>query len=204
MAKMTKRAYAEHRKAAGLPGGTLRAVQKALLAGRIQELPDGKIDPAAADAAWAANSQAPRGTGRAGNAGVRSSSPAADTLDRAHPLAGRLVDELEDVVGAEAGGSGSAEGSLTANKARREAYLAELARLELAERTGELVRKEQVEQDAYTLGRLIRDKLLALPGRVSAQLSALGEPAEIEQLLVRELHQVLAELTGRTGAHAAS
>jgi hypothetical protein len=45
------------------------------------------------------------------------------------------------------------------------------------------------------VGRLVRDKLLALPGRVSSQLSAMEDPAIIELLLARELNQILVELT---------
>jgi hypothetical protein len=53
-------AYARHRKALGLPGGTHVAVLKALRAGRIEAEPDGTIDPAKADAAWNANTDAGR------------------------------------------------------------------------------------------------------------------------------------------------
>ena len=52
---LSGRKYAAHRKTTGLPGGTVRAVQEALSAGRIQLEPDGSIDPARADRAWAAN-----------------------------------------------------------------------------------------------------------------------------------------------------
>jgi hypothetical protein len=48
MAQLSQRQYALHRKALGLPGGSLRAVQKALEAGRITCL-----DPDIADREWA-------------------------------------------------------------------------------------------------------------------------------------------------------
>lgn len=47
-----RRAYAEHRKALGLSGTSEAAVRKALLTGRITALPDGTIDPKAADRQW--------------------------------------------------------------------------------------------------------------------------------------------------------
>jgi len=47
--------YARHRKQHGLSGGTLRAVQKALAAGRITAHPDGRIDLRRADAQWQRN-----------------------------------------------------------------------------------------------------------------------------------------------------
>ncbi len=46
---MSLREYARHR------GVALSAVQKAISSGRISTLADGRIDPAAADAAWAQN-----------------------------------------------------------------------------------------------------------------------------------------------------
>jgi hypothetical protein len=52
------RAYARRRKAAGLPGGSLAAVQQAIGAGRISLRPDGLIDPAAADHAWTLHTDA--------------------------------------------------------------------------------------------------------------------------------------------------
>lgn len=51
---LSQRAYAKHRKELGLPGGTLRAVQKAIRDQRIQ-IVDGKINPEQADAAWHEN-----------------------------------------------------------------------------------------------------------------------------------------------------
>ena len=48
------RQYARHRKARGLPGATVSAVQKALATGRIV-LVDGGIEVDAADAQWHAN-----------------------------------------------------------------------------------------------------------------------------------------------------
>lgn len=51
--ELSIRAYAEHRRGLGLPGGTKAAVEKALAAQRILRTASGKIDPVAADAAWA-------------------------------------------------------------------------------------------------------------------------------------------------------
>jgi hypothetical protein len=53
MAALTLRAYGRHRRAEGLPGGSLQAVQKALKRGWIHALPSGRIDPVAADREWA-------------------------------------------------------------------------------------------------------------------------------------------------------
>lgn len=57
---MSARGYAKSRRARGLPGGTLRAIQEAIASGRIPVGPDGTIDPAAADEAWARNTDGAR------------------------------------------------------------------------------------------------------------------------------------------------
>lgn len=61
---MAVRAYARHRKAAGLAGGTHHAVQVAIESGRLSRslTPDGKkiADVAAADAEWAATTHVDR------------------------------------------------------------------------------------------------------------------------------------------------
>lgn len=53
---MTQADYARHRKARGLPGGTREAVRKAIAEQRITLLPNRRINPMAADRAWAENS----------------------------------------------------------------------------------------------------------------------------------------------------
>lgn len=53
------RGYAEHRRRAGLPGGTKNAVEKALAAGRISRTSAGRIDPSVADAEWIAQTTRP-------------------------------------------------------------------------------------------------------------------------------------------------
>ncbi len=51
MAVMSQRAYARHR------GVAVLAVQKAIQAGRISTMPDGRIDPEIADQEWARNTR---------------------------------------------------------------------------------------------------------------------------------------------------
>lgn len=56
------RAYARHRKDAGLAGGTLRAIQVAIKSGRLSKAltPDGQISVDAADAEWLATTHVDR------------------------------------------------------------------------------------------------------------------------------------------------
>lgn len=77
---MSARGYAASRRARGLPGGTLRAVQEAIQAERIPVRADGRIDPAAADQAWELTTDASRVPHTNGH--VRGSGlPAAKTLE---------------------------------------------------------------------------------------------------------------------------
>lgn len=55
---LSLRGYARYRRSLGLPGGTLEAVRKAALTGRIT-LRGGKVFPAEADPAWTANTRRP-------------------------------------------------------------------------------------------------------------------------------------------------
>ena len=66
MAAMSQRAYARHR------GVAVLAVQKAIQAGRISTLPDGRIDPEIADQEWARNTReyAPAVTGHGDDDGT--------------------------------------------------------------------------------------------------------------------------------------
>jgi chorismate mutase len=56
--ELSLRAYARSRRERCLPGGSLQAVRKAVLSNRISLTAAGKIDPAQADVAWAANTPA--------------------------------------------------------------------------------------------------------------------------------------------------
>ena len=66
MAAMSQRAYARHR------GVAVLAVQKAIQAGRISTLPDGRIDPEVADQEWVQNTReyAPAVTGHGDDDGA--------------------------------------------------------------------------------------------------------------------------------------
>lgn len=59
-ARLNLTQYAKHRKALGLPGGTLTAVRNAINDGRIVKGDDGLIDVQQADADWLANTGNPK------------------------------------------------------------------------------------------------------------------------------------------------
>lgn len=77
------------------------------------------------------------------------------------------------------------------SRAVKEAYLARLAKLDYEERNHQLVSVDQVKVDAFKLARTVRDALLAIPERISAQLAAEADAHCVNQLLTHELMQAL-------------
>lgn len=81
-------------------------------------------------------------------------------------------------------------------RTHREHYNAELARLQFEEREGKLIDAQKAHQDGFELGRAVRDKLLAIPARVSPIFASLEDPIEIGKQLERELRAALEAITG--------
>lgn len=176
--EMGIRAYARHRSV------TPAAVRKAIKSGRITAV-DGKIDPAAADQDWAANTDEskPRNS-VSGNPGTRRASPA--------PLAanGRPTRQALPWKTAQ-----PSTGGYAAARAVRESYEARLKELDYKVRTGELISKDEVSAAVYAMNRRARDLLLAIPDRVSAVLAGISDAAEVHRILTEEFRRVCEELT---------
>ena len=92
------------------------------------------------------------------------------------------------------GGSSTASGYAKA-RAARELYQAQLAKLDLDERNGVLVRADEVRVGAFNMARKTRDQLIALPERVATTLAATSDPAEVQRLLEDEIERICEELT---------
>ena len=85
-------------------------------------------------------------------------------------------------------------------KARREHYMAELARLDVEKANGKLVEAEQVKRQVYDLFRIVRDQLEQLPARLAPQLSPdAAAQHEMHEMLDAEVRAVLEELCERIG-----
>jgi hypothetical protein len=177
-------AYARHRKAPGLPGGTHVAVLKAIKAGRIEAEPDGSIDPTKADAAWSANTDA--GRRRASPREVDREEPPAAPARVATGRAGS-ADTSAPLVGGP---------SYAQSRAIREAYAARLAKLDYEERSGALVRTERVKVGWFNALRVVRDRILNLPDRLAPLLAAESDERRAREMLVVELRTVLADVAG--------
>lgn len=181
------RAYARHR------GVSHVAVKKAIDTGRITALPDGTIDPDAADAQWAQNTLQPRRAAtqeQASSPKPRRAPATADatpTREASEPGAPPLS----------AGGT-----SLLQARTVNEVLKAQLNKVELAHRKKELVDRAQAVAHVFKLARIERDAWLNWPARISAQMAAkLGvDPHTMHIALeaaVREHLQELGEMRPR-------
>ena len=88
----------------------------------------------------------------------------------------------------------SSKGSYHQSRAEREAYQAENARIDLAERLGQLASRDDVEHRTMTAFRRVRDRLLAFPATVADRVAAAPDAIAVRNLLNAELRRVLEHL----------
>lgn len=83
------------------------------------------------------------------------------------------------------------------NRARTgwQLYRMQLARLDYEERSGRLVDAEAVRTAAFEESRRTREKVMAVPARIAAQL-AMKSRAECARILTLELRRALEEIAG--------
>lgn len=144
------RAYARRR------GVSHVAVKKAIDSGRITPLPDGTIDPETADVQWAKNTLPRRRAQEQekpgiGHAGVRPGREMPDAGPGLLPTGGTSLLQARTV---------------------NEVLKAQLNKVELAQRKGELVDRAQAVAHVFKLARTERDAWLNWPARISAQMAA--------------------------------
>lgn len=158
------RAYARHR------GVSHVAVKKAIDTGRITQLPDGTLDPDAADAQWAQNTLQPRKAVVAEATNTSSS-----TKERAQRTVATPQREAPEVAAPPLPACGT---SLLQARTVNEVLKAQLNKVELAHRKKELVDRAQAVAHVFKLARIERDAWLNWPARISGQMaSTLGVDA---------------------------
>jgi hypothetical protein len=171
-ALMTVTQYAKHR------GVDIKAVTKAIDAGRITcvETPGGRrmIDPDAADADWAANTDASAKIGGDAQRAARGIAPT------------ETPEATDDEDGEPA--------TYAASRAKREAYQAKLAKVTYEERIGKLVLAEEVHKQAFKTARTVRENILNIPDRIASQLASEPDPHKVHLLLSDELRRALESL----------
>jgi len=168
--------YANHRKALGLRGTSHVAVLNAISDGRLGDPAvrrDGRswiINPELADEQWAGRTD-PSDRGAMGGGAARpigTASAAAPTADQP-PAATK-------------GGP-----PLAVSKQVKAAYEAKLTELDYKERNGEMGSIREMEREAFALAKSVREGMLSIIPRISADLAALGDAFEVEQLLEAEV-----------------
>jgi len=79
-------------------------------------------------------------------------------------------------------------------RARHTKYKAELAKLKLEEEQGQLVRRADVENQAYECAHKTRGRILGVVDRLSGILAAETDEIKIREILDKELRAALEEL----------
>lgn len=165
---------------------TKQAVSKAIAEGKLPTAAVKKghgyaIDVDLADREWKDNTN-----------------PAMGSPHHSTPKGINLPDELKPIgINIEVGGDAlRAVGteSLAVSKAKREAFMAELARLEYELKAGQLVPIEDVKKEAFRTARIVRDTILNIPDRLAAELAAEPNQFNVHKRLSEELRKALEEL----------
>jgi hypothetical protein len=142
-------------------GVTHQAVMRAIKEGRITKEPDGSIDPVKADEEWSQNTDFSRRPDKA-RATVKGEAPPASNGP-----------------------------DYNVSRAVREAYTARLAKLEYEEKTGKLIDAEKVKTTWFNTLRIVRDRILQIPDRMTAILMAETDPLKFKTTLDAELRRIL-------------
>ena len=150
--------YAKHR------GISREAVRQAVVAGRIT-LIDGKIDPVAADAQWAANTRNPKIS-----IPVPTATPIPDCA---------ITQTVYD---------------LQLARAKRETHEANIAEMRERQKAGELVELQQVHLAYTTLAAQLRSALERIPDKLAPRLAAELDEHTIHALLLSELDQAMLDM----------
>ena len=79
-------------------------------------------------------------------------------------------------------------------RAEKEFYRAKLAQLEHGERTGALIRADEMQAAAFNLSRDARDMLMGIPSRVATSITGKSQE-EIHAILTEEFRRVIRMFT---------
>jgi hypothetical protein len=84
--------------------------------------------------------------------------------------------------------------SFSAARTLKEQYNAEMKKLDYEERSGKLLRDEDVQKGAFEMYRKTRDSLINIIDRISAQLAAEKKEANIRIILENEIRNALTHI----------
>jgi hypothetical protein len=175
MPLMSMRQYAKHR------GVSAPAVSAAVKKGRIPCKWDagGKaiIDSEVADRAWVRNTDFTK----APHLEAQAQAPVPPQPD---PPADTAAEEKE-----------SKRPGVADAAAVLKTYQARLAKLDFEEKAGKLVSAEEVKMDAFKTARSVRDAMMAIPAKISAELAGETNPFTIHRALEKEIRIALENLS---------
>lgn len=186
MALVTQSEYAKRR-------GCSEAAVSAARRDRIQAaevVRDGRvlIDEKLADELWARNTKRRRG-GNLPKTPPAAPPPAPPTprVSRAEPSSSPPLPTDEQLLAMVQGLPEDAIPSIVESEARKEHYLAERARVQVLKEREQVGSIADMKREAFALAKAVREGMLAIVPRISADLAALADPFEIEQRLEAEV-----------------
>jgi len=194
-APLSRRAYAKHRKALGLDGGSDAAVRKAIRDQRIVGgvTADGKIIAAIADAEWKRNTgprpagsdparpparprtQASRGDGATPGSSRQAGPPAASPPPLSFGASNYQLD-----------------------RARRENVKLRKEVIELRKLEEKFVNADEVKVAQFNKGRILRDGVFSIADRLAAPLAAETDQRKCWEMLLSEFRQVFTQFAEGT------
>ena len=152
----------------------------------IPRLANGKLDWWAALAAYEAN------TDPAHHSRIAREEAAAEGGDVAGapelPAPAAVIEDEEDVSRET---SRNVNDQLKQARAEREQHAAELVRLKLLEKSGELIDAAKVERDAFEMSRALRDRLQGMVERLTPILTAELDERRVSEILTEEIDKEL-------------
>ena len=90
--------------------------------------------------------------------------------------------------------TGSGFPAFNESRAKRVYYEAKLCEMEVKLREGKLVDVETIRNKSFKLGRQVRDGMLNIPDRISADLAAETDAFKVHARLTKEIREVLTAL----------
>lgn len=201
---LSLRQYAEHRKARGLRGGSLRAVQKALETDRIHAAPGGGIDPEPADREWASNTDGMKAHDAITAAAAQGAPEEAPPQPAA--LHSSAISEPEGLRARTTGDHAMATqqpaldlappaGSLASAQRDLVGLKAEKAELELQRLRGEVISVEEVEATVGGLIAAAQARLLVVAHKVGEEVARTTDPVMCRHIIDHAIREALEELS---------
>ena len=104
---------------------------------------------------------------------------------------GQSKDEYEREVKAKLG----KDPTLTDSKVFLTIYQGKIAEQNFEREAGRLVYRDDVEQKAFKVVRVLRDQILAIPERLAGEVASTTDPREVKEIMYKEINQVLEYLS---------